>query len=37
MMTDENFEVSKLHGGLLPEQRDQVMSDFREGRTKVWK
>jgi len=35
MMTDENFEVSKLHGGLLPEQRDQVMSDFREGRTKV--
>jgi len=35
MMIESGFEVSVLHGDLLPEERDKVMDDFRAGRTKV--
>ena len=34
-MTTEGHTVSLLHGGLLPEQRDAVIDEFRKGNTKV--
>jgi len=35
MMRTGGFEVSTLHGDLLPQERDRVMDEFRGGRTKV--
>lgn len=35
-MRSEGYHVSLLHGkGMMPKQRDQVMDDFREGRSTV--
>jgi len=34
-MKSEGHAVSVLHGGLVPEQRDSLIDDFREGRSKV--
>lgn len=35
MMTAEGHKVSVLHGKLEPEERDRLIDDFREGRSKV--
>lgn len=35
MMRSAGFEVSSLHGDLLPAERDSVMEEFRKGRSKV--
>lgn len=35
LLRSSGFEVSTLHGDLLPADRDRVMDDFRAGRTKV--
>jgi len=34
-MKNEGHAVSVLHGGLVPEDRDRLIDDFREGRSKV--
>jgi ATP-dependent RNA helicase DDX19/DBP5 len=34
MMTAADYKVATLHGGLQPEQRDAVMNEFREGKSK---
>jgi superfamily II DNA/RNA helicase len=35
MMNETGFSVSTLHGDLEPHERDQVMNDFRHGKSKV--
>lgn len=35
MMTDEGHKVSVLHGGLDKQERDRLIDDFRESRSKV--
>lgn len=35
LMQDAGFDVSTLHGDLLPEERDHVMKQFRDGLTKL--
>jgi len=34
-MEEKDFTVSIIHGDLLPEQREQIMKDFRTGSTRV--
>lgn len=34
-MNSEGHKVSILHGDLVPEERDKLIDDYREGRTKV--
>ena len=34
-MRDNNFTVSSIHGDMLQKERDAIMEDFREGKTRV--
>ena len=34
-MRDNNFTVSSIHGDMLQKERDAIMADFREGKTRV--
>lgn len=34
-MKEKDFVVSNIHGGMEPEQRNEVMREFREGATRI--